>query len=635
MTWQSILVPFALVLIILVVVLVFIPGYLERLSRVNVAKRTQYRQSHKELYRQERHLERLLTPYQRAKSKVYHEAVAQVEEQLSHIREELSNIERQVETLQCPQLFDYLFPAQHFAIAPSHINTILADSKTLKRIRLHLDSTSSALAGAREAFEHLTSLPARLQAQREVLTKRLAAIEAVIARERNDGMTALDDFARDIVAARRSLGEAEPIAQQDVALPEIDAAALAIQQAEAILIDAEQRATEMERERIALDRRIRRAAEELDNVQAITKSGPGTDVIPQVRPMLRRAAELLNESAQAHRGRREFNAAGADVTTAVQLTTFSRDLLSAHKQIGLLVERDDGTSMAAPIASLQREIVELLERITVDGTNGHSALAGAAVAGQAARIRTRADTLVRQQDEVIAELRREATRTKERLDHVWLTGQNLLGLALDDPLARRYANLEVKFEEAQRKPAALEAYRRDVAAFEGVWDAWVKRIQATRARIGRMREILPSQIDQALALAEPWTCLVEDLKYIQQRAVDFETLRAQFNDSHHRRDAEAIMDQLEAAEGDIADRLGQLKDRAARLTYLESDVTQVLGLASSGDGELPVDDPQRPRWDRVSRLIDHHIRSAHAALHYEDASVALLRAAEAANKLAL
>jgi len=39
--------------------------------------------------------------------------------------------------------------------------------------------------------------------------------------------------------------------------------------------------------------------------------------------------------------------------------------------------------------------------------------------------------------------------------------------------------------------------------------------------------------------------------------------------------------------------------------------------------------------DRGLRLIDHHTRSAHAALHYEDASVALLRAAETANKLAL
>lgn len=634
MTWQSLLVPFTLFLILLVVVLVFIPAYLERLSRVNLAKRSQYHQLQKELDREERRLERLLASYRRAKAEVYRSAVGQVDEQLAQIRAEVSGINQLLDTLQCPQLFDYLFPIQHFSIAPGHITAILNDSRILKRVKLQLDTAGSRLVETKEMFDRLSSLPSHLQRQHDTLIRQVDSIESVIARERNEGIDALDDFVRDVVSVRRLVNHADPIFQQESALPEIDAAALALQQAEATLAEADLRATELERERVALDRRIRRAATELDNTQAVAKSGSGTDVVAKVRPMLRRAAALLNESAQGHRGRREFNAAGADVTTAVQLIAFSRDLLSAHQQIQLLVDRDDGASLSASITALKEEMTELLDRID-NGSSGHDALIGTAVAGQAARIRTRADTLVRRQDASIAELHREAAGTKEGLDRAWNEGQGLLSLSLDDPLARRYAHLETKFEEAQQKPAALEAYRHEVAAFEGIWGAWVTRIQATRSRIGRMREVLPNQIDQALTLAEPWACLTEDLKFIQQRAADFENLRSRFDATHYRRETESIMDQLEIVESEIADRVDQLKDRAARLTYLESEVTQILKLASGGDGEIPADAPERPRWDRVSGLIDHHIRSAHVALHYEDASVALLRAAEAANKLAI
>lgn len=633
--WQTFLIAFLLLLIIVVVVIIFIPAYLERLARANFAQRDRLRQEQQEIDREQRRLERLLTPYRRTRSEAYQTAVRQVDEQLAQIRAEITTIGPMMDSLQCPQLFDYLLPIKHFAIAPAHINAILADTKALKRIKLQFEATNNRLAKAREAFDHLASMPSRLQSKRHVLIQRLVSLEGVISRERNAGIEALDDFTRDVAELKRLLEAGEQSSDQATHLPEIDAVALALQQAEATLSEAETRATELEGERVALDRRIRRAAIDLDNAQATTKSGPDTGMLPQVRPIMRRAAALLNESAQAHRSRREFNAAGADVTTAAQLIGFGRDMLAAHKHIQLLGERDDGVSLATPISTVQRELAELLDRIESEGINSSSALADAALAGRAARLKTRAETLVRQQDELIAGLGREATRTKERLDRAWMTGQNLLTLSSDDPLVRRYTNLEAKFEEAQRKPAALDQYRHEVAAFEGVWDAWLTRIQATRTRISQLRTTLPDLIDQALGLAEPWTCLIEDVKFIQQRAADFERLRAKFNDSHHRREAETIMDQLESVESDINDRLDQIKVRAARLTYLEAEVTQILGLASGGDGQLPVDDPDRPRWDRALRLIDHHIRSAHAASHYEDASVALLRAAEAANKLAL
>ena len=70
MTWQSLLVPFTLFLILLVVVLVFIPAYLERLSRVNLTRRAEYYKLQKKLDREERRLERLLASYRRAKAEV-------------------------------------------------------------------------------------------------------------------------------------------------------------------------------------------------------------------------------------------------------------------------------------------------------------------------------------------------------------------------------------------------------------------------------------------------------------------------------------------------------------------------------------------------------------------------------------
>ena len=325
MTWQSLLVPFTLFLILLVVVLIFIPAYLERLSRVNLTRRAEYHRLQKELDREERRLERLLASYRRAKAEVYRLAVGKVDEQLAQIRAEISEIDQLSDTLQCPQLFDYLFPIQHFSIAPGHITSILNDSRILKRIKLQLDTVGSRLVETKEMFDRLSSLPMHLQRQHDALVRQVDSIDAVIARERNEGIEALDDFVRDVVSVRRLVSQADPVFRQESALAEIAASALALQQAEATLAEADLRATELERERVALDRRVRRAAIDLDNVQAVAKSGPGTDVVVKVRPMLRRAAALLNESAQDHRRRREFNAAGADVTTAVQLIAFSRE----------------------------------------------------------------------------------------------------------------------------------------------------------------------------------------------------------------------------------------------------------------------------------------------------------------------
>ena len=307
----------------------------------------------------------------------------------------------------------------------------------------------------------------------------------------------------------------------------------------------------------------------------------------------------------------------------------------ADQQARLLDERDDGVSLSEAIGGLRRELAELLDRLGNDTVDGASALADAGLAGRAARLRTRAENLSRRQDEIIATLEQEAAATRERLDRVWDAGQHLLRLADDDPFARRYARLLNEYEAARRQPAALEQFQKNVADFERTWEQWVTRVQATRALIGRLRARLPLLIDEAKAAADPWLCLADYVIAIQQRAADFETLQAHFGAAHHRREAESLIGQLEAIEQDIQSRFAELNERAGRLNYLAADVNQLIALAAENRSDAEPDQADLTKWERAMRVIDHHVRAAHAAQHYEDASVALMRATGAANDLAL
>lgn len=634
-TVESLLITLLITLIMLLLLVLGVPAYLERLSVRNRTERDRYATEFRDIERKLRRFERLLIPYSRTRSVAYHSLASEGTALIASLGNELKAAEAVLASLRCPQVFGYLLPVQHFLRAPGHMEAIVSDARLVGQLKSRIEALNDRIMDVAQVFDILAAIPERLGTDRETLRQRLTAIEAVIDREQREGIEALDDFVRDTTAVRRVLDDGGRISATGLPLAELDASALALESAAARLTEAEARAADLERERVALDRRLRRIATDLDSAQMTTKAGPTMDDMPQIRPLLRRAAALLNESAPDHRRRREFNAAGADVSTAAQLITFSRDLLSADRQARLLVERDDGLSLSDPIVGLRSELSELLEWLGREEIDSPSALAGSALAGRAAQLRTRAETLVRRQDDTIAELTREATDTKVRLTRAWDAGQNYLRLDADDPLVRRYANLIAQFDEAQRRPAALEKFRRDVNAFESVYDTWVSRVQATRARIGRIRSSLPNLIDEALNAAAPWNCLVEDVKFIQQRAADFETMQAKFNAVKYRREAESIMDQLETIELEINERQTQLKDKAARLDYLQIEVSEIVGLALGDAGDIQADHPEKSKMDRGLRLIDHHTRSAHAALHYEDASVALLRAAETANKLAL
>lgn len=627
--------PILIVLILLLVLVVFIPALLDLVSRRNRAQRDLLKSEIKRMEREARRFERQVAPYRRLRSAAYKMAAKSTEEQISLLNAVITNTQHLAELIRCPAVYGYLLPAQHFLTHPGHIRDIITDSRLIRKAMSELAKSARYAESVGKALDALALLPEQLADEKKALGERQSEVHSIINRERAEGIEALDDFSRDIGVVNRYLDKWEQVAGTGD-INALDEGAIALEAAGATLTDTFSRASLLERERVALDRRIRRITSELDDAQATLKSGPAVEEsLSQVRPLLRRAAWLLNESALEHRRRREFNAAGADVSTAAQLVTMGRDLIMADRQIRVLTERDDGVSLTEAISAIGRDLNDVLAQMAPGSDAIQEVMFDTSLSGRVAQVRTRAETLGKQQDEVIAKLSREALLANEELDRTWERGQRLLPLADDDPLARRYARLHTQFEDAKRQPSALEQFRRDIGMFEQAWTPWVSRVEDTRERIVRLRSTLPDLIDRALEIAEPWNCLAEDVTQIQQRAADFETIQAKFSSATHRREAEAQMDQLESIEREIDERFAKIKEKSGRLQFLESDVAQIIALATDNKGEVAEDHPDKAKWERTIRLIDHHTRSAHAANNYEDASVALLRAADVANKLAM
>lgn len=636
---EYLLVGLLVFLILLVLLVIFVPAYLERLSRRHQAAREVAVARSLELEKEDRRFEYLLTPYLRSRSSAYREIATRSNRQIRDLKEKIALIDSLIAGLRVPQVFGYLLPAQHFLQSPEHITAIWGDRQRIKRIEAELDAATRMLAEIEGAFGEFEQVPQQLAEKKAELDGRLRVLETAIGREQAEGIDALDDFSRSRSAIGQFLSEwqsatgGQGVAQG--ALTDLDRGAVALESATDVIADAESRAADLTRERTALDQRLRRVASELDNLQAAHKSGPGEGVLPQARPFLRRAAALLNESAPAHRRRREFNAAGADVSTATQLLAIARDLIRANALLKTLAERDNGGDLSEAIGRLRREFDDFLTMLNSERGDVAGALSDAALASQAGKFRLRGETLTRQQDAVIAELARQATETRDIVVRSWEAGQAVLPLGDDEPLVRRYARLATQFDEAQQNPAALEAFQRDATAFAAVWEQWLARVKANRERVAALRAKLPDLIDHALHVAGPWNCLTEDVTFIQQRAADFGRIQARFEAVRQRREAERLMEQLEEIEADIDFRFTRIQERAQRLRFLETEVTDLINLAGGDAGEPSPSHPDRPRWDRALRLIDHHRQSARVAHQYDDATVSLLRAAEAANKLAL
>lgn len=637
---ESLFLTLIVVTILLLFLLVLIPAGLEILSRRNRRQRSAADHEMQRLVREASRLDLALRPYGRLRSAAYQDAAENAAAALGALDDSLGAAEELIELLKCPAVDEKtLLPLSHFVDHPGHGGFILNDVGRLRAVRAELAAAAAAAAATRAAIAAIEGLPAQLADERAALSGRLAAVEATVAAERAAGIHNLDDLTRDAAGVGRLLGEWARLAADGATDAALDEGAQALETAAARLDELESRANTAAADRAALDELLRRAANEMDEAALVIKSGPEASTAgstaatpPQVRGPLRRAAALLNETAPAHRRRRDFAAAATAATEARRLIALSHDATVAERQARRLAERDDGVSLHEAIAEIQGEVRKIMDFLGREAT-GEPGQGEAVWAGRAAQARARAESLTRRQNEAIAALEAEAEATRQRLEGEWAAAQRLLRLDADDPLSRRQARLRDAYAAAQRRPADLEQFRRDVAAFEAVVGPWVSRVQATRARIGRLREQLPGLIQEALDTAAPWRSLGGDVTFIQQRAIDFETLQANFAAVRHRREAETLMDAIEAVERDVAERADELQQRARRLREMEKEIDELISLLHGEDGQLPADHPDAPKREVALKRIAHHRERARSASHYEDAARALQLAVEQANRM--
>ena len=626
---QSLLSAVLVILIILLLLIFFVPAWLERQSRANCKQRQTFADDVQAQERAARALERALIPYARGRSAHFVAGTAAARERLDALLDGLAAAGSTLAAMRCPTVHDYLLPIQHFWLAPRDAAAIWGDTRRAARLRGQLRQSAADMAAAEATLADLAALPAALADERRAAAARLDGIEAGLRAERAAGIERLDDLSDELNRLRALLARQQVTADGPAAA--LDEGATALEEATAATTALEQSTAELAAARARLDDRLSAAKAELDDTQAEVKGGPDA-APPGARPPLRRAAALLNETAADHRRRRDFGAAEAAAAAALRLVALARDAAAVDAHARRLADRDDGLSLSAPIAELRREVADLL-----DGLEERlgSAAREAPLVARAAELRRRAETLLARQDEMIAGLERETAAATDRLAHSWEAARQLLPLAADDPLARRHAPLLAAADGARRHPTALEEFRRAVAEFEAELAPWVTRVQAGRRRVTTLRAGLPETIDAALTTAAPWACLAPHVTFIQQRAADFETTQAHFAAARRRREAEPLLEELAAIERDVAERHALLNEQESRLRYLESDVEQIMTLAAADAAELPPDDPARPKRERALGLIAHHTAQAHSAARYDDASLALSRAADLANRLAV
>ncbi|HOU41910.1 MAG TPA: hypothetical protein PK829_11645 [Promineifilum sp.] len=626
---QSLLSAVLVILIIFVLLIIFVPAWLERRARAHAVLREQFAADIQAQERAARRLELSLSPYARGRSAHFVARVDAARERLASVRVLVGDAAATLDALRLPVVYKYLLPVQHFALVPRDAGAILADTRAVRRLRGQLTAVAAAAAAAEAAVGELTALPQTLAEERRALAAQLDGVDATLRAERAAGIERLSDLEGELNRLRALLARQQTCGDGPPAM--LDDGAAALEEAAPGATALAGQVAEVAAARVRLDERLRAVATDLDDIQAGAKATPAA-APSQVRSPLRRAAALLNESAAEHRRARDFAAAEADIAAAARLVVLARDAAAAAAHGRLLADRDDGVSLAAPIADLRRELGELL-----DGLENRlgSASREATLVARAGDIRRRAEALLSRQDEVIAALDRDASAVQARLAHGWEAARQLLPLAADDPLARRYAALAAATDEARRSPTALEAYRRDAAAFEAEMAPWVTRVQAGRQLVAELRARLPQQIDAAIQLAAPWACLQEHVAFIHQRALDFESAQSQLARASRRREAEPPLDELADIDSQVAERMTLLGYQADRLRFLETGLGEIIALAEADSEGLPPDDPALVRRNKAIRLIAQYSKQAHAAQKYEDASLALSRAADVANRAAL
>lgn len=631
-----------IIVIVLLVLAVFVPAGLEKLSRAN---RARFEASTRELAERRSDVSRFadaLRPYDDVHSVTFREVARSAGDEVASLARQLGVIEAALANLRTPTVFDYLFPIQHFIILPGDIPAILSDALQLRHNRSALAAAATTGERVVAAIATFDALPARLMTTHEALARRLTALENTIQREREEGIIALDDLTRGANKAQNQLhiyrGETDRNVTKGGPAVAYDSGATALETAAAALDDAEERAAWLVEHRTALDKQMRRISDELNALltREPTPSGggnrPGADDRDKIYPLLRNAAVLINNSAADHRQRREFTAATADVTAAARLIAVARDLFETAQAHKILANRDEGGALNMAIITLRDDLAEQYYRLQQGVPLGENI---DDLAGQASALRERGEALLERQNAAIVALEEEVRAMQVRLEASWAAAQEQLSLAQDDPYARKRRELLEEFKRTQRRPAELEQFRRNVAGFEAELRAWAARTGRARARISRMQGETPILIDSVLLSAAPWKCFNQDVAFIQQRAANFKTVRLQFNAATHSSDAETLMKELEEIERDIHDRKAQIEEQIGRLRFLENDVERVVELSRGDVAAYPAEHPDRMRWDKTLRIIEHHVKTAHEAPRYDDASVALTRASNIASQVRL
>ena len=134
-TVQGLLSVVLVILIVGVLLIVFIPAWLERRSRANCQQRQTAADDIQTQERAARALERMLIPYARGRSAHFVAGTAAARERLNALLDGLAAAGATVSAMRCPTIYDYLLPIQHFWLAPRDAAAIWGDTRRVARLR--------------------------------------------------------------------------------------------------------------------------------------------------------------------------------------------------------------------------------------------------------------------------------------------------------------------------------------------------------------------------------------------------------------------------------------------------------------------------------------------------------------------
>lgn len=630
---ESLLLTLIFIVAFLILVGLVIPHLLEQRAEDNVRRREQLGDDLAATQVETARFQESLTPYQSLRSPAYTTKVAAISMAVEGLLAEQAATARRIEALRLPTIPRRSLPIQHFIVVPNDAFAVSGDASKLKAMARTVRAEGRALQDIQAQMQDLDATPAELRVASQALLRRLDAVVAALRVEQRAGIGGLEELDTAIGRRREAVAVLESQFHNRRPLPELDAAALQLDAATADATKLEARVAELNRARLQLDRRIQETTAELDDTQVAIK-GPGqpTPTSRAIRAMLLQAAVLLNESAPAARRDHDFPTADGYVTAAHQLSGLSRNLYESERLLAYLEAHDAGLGLGPDVAVARRELAGIMLRLSpaAASTTTMGAFADSDelmdLSVRAADLYHELGALGQRQRAAIAQLERDAVADRDQLVATWEESQRHVALSAEDPLVGRYQRVLTEFTAAKGDPAALQAARRDAAAFLESQRAWNERVATQRKWQADFRAELSRLVDQAIADAQDWECLRPGLRAVQQCRADFDHLQAKFNQARTSAEALSIMDQLEKLESEVHRDSTRLEEQAGRLRWMVDNLARTLAIvpAESSDPALA------QRRHQAQKVIDEHVAQAHKATHFEDALQAMKWAVEAA-----